>query len=256
LAEFAYNNSCHSVTGLTPFFANNGAHPDFGTSVLSASTSVAPNADEFAAMMQKINDMLTSQIVAAQDQQARYYDRKHEPMTFSVGDKVWLMAKNIKTRRPNKKLDHQRLGPFTIIMKRGLQSYRLDLPEAYKIHPVFHVSLLERYITNTIPGRVLPPPPPVEVDGDEEYEAEAILDSRKFRGQLQYLVKWSGYDDPNENTWEPAKHLLNAPLLLGEFHRAHPDKPGPPRYTKHRALAGARIVKGGNNCHDHSVASH
>jgi hypothetical protein len=35
-------------------------------------------------------------------------------------------------------------------------------------------------------------PPPVIVEGEEEYEVECIEDSRLFRRQFQYLVKWKG----------------------------------------------------------------
>ena len=44
------------------------------------------------------------------------------------------------------------------------------------IHPVFHVSQLEPAMPNTIPNRSQPPPPPVEVDGEPEYEITEILD--------------------------------------------------------------------------------
>jgi hypothetical protein len=33
---------------------------------------------------------------------------------------------------------------------------------------------------------------------------QEVLDSRIRRNQLQYLVKWTGYEQP---TWEPARNL-------------------------------------------------
>jgi len=57
-----------------------------------------------------------------------------------------------------------------------------------KIHLVFHVSLLEPYHTSTILGRICDPPPPIKVNGEQEYEMEDILDSKIFNHQLQYLV--------------------------------------------------------------------
>ena len=63
-----------------------------------------------------------------------------------------------------------------------------------KIHPVFHISLLEPYHKNDISERDKPLPPPVRVitkEGEhtEEWEVEEILKSRVRRGKLQYLVK-------------------------------------------------------------------
>jgi len=46
------------------------------------------------------------------------------------------------------------------------------------IHPVFHVSQLEPATLNTIPNHIQPPPPPVEVNGEPEYEISKILDSK------------------------------------------------------------------------------
>jgi hypothetical protein len=63
------------------------------------------------------------------------------------------------------------------------------------IHPVFHVSLLEPVRGDPMPGQRLPPPEPVIIDQEPEYEVEDVVDSRIFRRQLQYLIKWHGWDD-------------------------------------------------------------
>jgi len=57
-----------------------------------------------------------------------------------------------------------------------------------KIHPIFHVSLLDPYYKNTILGRILPPLLPIEVNNDWEYEVEEVLDSRIKRNHSEYLV--------------------------------------------------------------------
>lgn len=75
-------------------------------------------------------------------------------------------------------------------------------------------------------------PTPVQaVDGDEEWEVEQILDSKTYRGRLQYLVKWVGFDD-TENQWLSADDVANSPRLLDDFHHANPNKPCP-GWTKH-----------------------
>jgi hypothetical protein len=65
-------------------------------------------------------------------------------------------------------------------------------------------------------------PPPDLVQGEAEYEVEAVINHR-HQGRnraLQYLLKWKGYLDA-DNTWEPADQV-HAPLLINQYHKRHP----------------------------------
>ena len=100
------------------------------------------------------------------------------------------------------------------------------------VHPVFHVSQLEPAIPNTIPNHVQPPPPPVEIEGEPEYEIAEILDSKIDRCHrncnLLYLVCWLGYEGTDEETsWLLATELGHASDLVSDFHSRYPAKPGP-----------------------------
>jgi hypothetical protein len=227
LAEFALNNAHQPTINCSPFYANYGFHPTFTINPRSPSMSV-PAAKALADNLQSHHSDLIESIKSAQNHQARYYDAKHKRIEFSVGDKVWLSSLNIQTQRPSKKLDWKRLGPFTILERIGTQAYRLQLPPSIKIHPVFHVSLLEPHTSSTIPHRTQPPPPPVVVvDSSElEYEVEDILDSKYLRNRLFYLIKWKGYD-PSDNSWEPASSVKNSPRLVEAFHSKYPNRPKP-----------------------------
>ena len=55
---------------------------------------------------------------------------------------------------------------------------------------------------------------------DEEYEVEKVLDKRQKKGgQVEYLVKWKNYDDPDDNTWEPADNLKEAKNVIDKFEK-------------------------------------
>jgi len=225
LAEFAYNNSIHSTTKQTPFFANYGFHPRMNFSVPD---STAPAAHEFLSQLENQLTDLKHQLAITNAAMKRHVDTKRKiPPIFSAGEKVWLLRRNVKTTRPSDKLDHRRLGPFPIIERLSDVTYRLRLPPTMKIHNVFHVSLLEKFKISNNPSRHTPPPPPVQLADTVEYEVEQILDSRVFRNKLQYLIRWKGFSAAHD-TWEPAAHAQNAPKLRKAFHIANPTKPGSP----------------------------
>ena len=91
---------------------------------------------------------------------------------------MWLSLKNLYTDRPYKKLDNKILGPFKVIEKRGLL-YKLDLPNIIKVYPVFLVVLLFKDLDNALSRQVNEPSPPVNIEGELEYEVEEILALRK-----------------------------------------------------------------------------
>ena len=98
------------------------------------------------------------------------------------------------------------------LLKLLKKSFRLKLPSHFKIHNVFHVSLLKPYIDD---ARNSPPPLPVIVDGHEEYIPMKILKSNK-KG-TRFLVQWEGF--PIEQaTWDPRHHLSKVPELIEEFY--------------------------------------
>src|SRR6266850_2385780 len=135
---------------------------------------------------------------------------------YLKGQKVWLEGTNLHTTHPTAKLHPKHYGPFRIIEAIGMTTYRLELPAQWKIHNVFHGSLLLPYHETKEHGANFPEPAPELIEGQPEWEVEKILNSRRYRGKKQYLIKWKGYSDTH-NSWEP-KENVNAPLLLAAYH--------------------------------------
>ena len=232
LAEFAYNNAPNVTTGVSPFFANKGYNP--AISVYPERDLTSARAREYAVDLDELHAALRTTIAEAQVRYQRQADKHRLPAPdFKVGDQVYVRAEHIRSTRPSKKLSEKFLGPYTIIAQVGSHSFTLRLPDSMRaVHPVFHVSQLEPATPNSIPGRTQPPPPPVEVDGEPEYEISEILDSkidrRRRSCQLLYLVRWAGYEGTDEETsWILATELGHAQELVSDFHRTYPDKPGP-----------------------------
>ena len=102
-------------------------------------------------------------------------------------------------------------------------TYRLTLPEQWKIHLVFHIDLLTPYKETAFHGTNYTRPPPDLINNKEEYEVEQILDSR-MRGrnrQVQYLVKWVGYPN-SDNQWLDTDQLT-ANDAIREFKKRRPN---------------------------------
>ena len=232
LAEFAYNNSPNASTGVSPFFANKGYHPNI--SVHPERDLASQRARDFVVDLDELHRTLREQIALAQRRYQGPADaRRTPPPNLQVGDHVFVRSDHIRTTRPSKKLAEKFLGPFEVIAKPSRQSYTLRLPQHLRsIHPVFHVSQLEPQKPDVIPNRTQPPPPPIAVDGELEYEIAEVLDSkidnRRRTCKLLYLVRWSGYENTDEETsWVLATELEHAQEVVTDFHARYPSKPGP-----------------------------
>jgi hypothetical protein len=237
MAEFARNNSIHSSIGTTPFYANKGFNPTFDISV-PQEVSSSPSAQTRADNMRKVHDTMKERMKLAQEKMAKYFDKRHlTPPDFKVGDKVFLVGRNISTMRPAAKLDAKNYGPYPIKEKISDWAYRLELPDTMRVHDVFHVDLLEPSPDpSAITGRTTDPPGPVDTKIDlKEYEVEAITSSdwiptkRGRAPRLEYLVQWHGYKGrEDEFTWEPKDAVTSAEELLEQYHRRQPSAPGGP----------------------------
>ena len=204
-AEYAYNSTANETTGESPFMANYGYHPTIVREP-RGDTGKSPLAKMEVSELRLVHDRIREKI--NRQRQATTTTKTYQP-----GDKVYVKTKNIKTKRPSKKLDAKKIRPFQVVRNIKNTSYELKLPEEMRIHNTFHASLLEPSHSDT-PEQTEPTP----VEPDEEYEVERILEARKVSHgtKREYLVKWKGYTE-DENTWEPESNMTNCHDALAEF---------------------------------------
>ena len=177
-----------------PLFVAYNRHPknNFKHPIEVDPESNNPAAIAIVNNLHELREAIRKNMELAQNRMTKYYNRNviassKEPK-FKEGDWVMVNAKNIKTKRPSKKLDYKLRGKFMIKCLVGINAYELELPpSAGNIHPVFHISLLEPYHENTIPGRKEPTPPPIDLE-EEEYLVEKIKSSELKRERVFYLV--------------------------------------------------------------------
>ena len=189
--------------------------------------------------MQDIHQQAKQTLENTRESMKKYYDRKEtEQPSIMVGDLVMLNGKNIGTKLPSKKLSPKLYGPLKVLEKKGSRAYKPEISPRWKIHPVFHISLLEPRRASNRLNRETPHRDPEEIEGDLLCEVESIVKSeiisytRKVRGrnksikELRYFVKWKGWAE-DENTWEPPEGMQNAQEEVERFHRESPEMPGP-----------------------------
>lgn len=92
------------------------------------------------------------------------------------------------------------------------------------IHPVFHVSLLDRYKEPIACQQPSEPLLVIVEEEEEEYKVDRMLDSR-HRYIKSFNISFNMVDTTIYISWEPAEHLANSSELVEEFHREHLDKP-------------------------------
>jgi hypothetical protein len=179
---------------MLPFFANSAFHPRIRfESLFKISEPGIPDerdADRLSEAMKNILELLRDEMAFSQAIMISQTDRNRlSAPIFQPGDKVWLFTRNLKTRRPFKKLDWKNIGPFEIIEPIETRAYRLALPEIMKIHDIFHVNLLEPASTDPLPGQAISNLLPVEIDGEKKWEIKAILSSRVKYKKIYYIIR-------------------------------------------------------------------
>ena len=209
--EFTHNNRRHADRQKTPFELILGDSP---TSIpTSFEYSKYPTIEE--KMKRLVNDRQEA-LAAHELAKTRMMTRKKNVfIPFRQGQMVWLDTRNMKMPY-HKKIGPKREGPFEIEEVLGPVTYRLKLPDNWKVHNVFHAILLKPYEENEIHGKNFSLPPPEIVDGEESYEVETILKHRKRGRGYQYLVKWTGYPI-TEASWEPENSFNNDGNLLHAY---------------------------------------
>jgi hypothetical protein len=220
LAEFAINDSTNPSTGYSPFYLSYGQHPN--TALDLTTDAMVPKAQDF---LQDMSDALThakTKLQEAHAHQAVQANMKRRDITFKVGDKVALSTANLRLPSTmTKKLAPTYIGPLTVTKVINPVAYKLKLPATLRIHPVFHVSLLQPWRSNQeFPAHhdIQCHPPPV-VPEDEQYAVEALLDKRiTARGAVEYLVRWQGYG-PEDDLWRPSRDIEQS--LITAYEATH-----------------------------------
>ena len=214
--ELAINSLPNQSTGFSPFFLNYGYEPVTPVQLVKGNEEIKTESiGSFVRRITSIWELARDNLKRSVNLQAKYYDKKHRSVEFDEGEMVLLSSRNLKMKGIPGKLKKRFVGPFKIEQRIGQQAYKLSLPDSWKIHPVFHVSLLKSWHTASLQEDEEPIDDDLELE-EPYYEIEKILRWRKVkRGRRvlkEYLVLWKDYP-VSEASWIRAEQFSNPDQL-------------------------------------------
>ncbi|CAM8954215.1 unnamed protein product [Rhodiola kirilowii] len=180
-AEYSYNKAFHSSIGHTPYEVVYGRPPPNLLDYVPGTTTLPA-----------VEELLTNLDQLLQDLKGNLPYRQN----------------SLRSRGTNK-LARRFYGPFEVLERIGPVAYRLKLPSTARIHNVFHIALLRRFVGN--PATINPHFPAQLEDLRPNLTPADILGSRHIKvpngWKTQWLIKWKDLST-TEATWEFKDEIL------------------------------------------------
>ncbi|KAM9995061.1 hypothetical protein ACTFIY_001261 [Dictyostelium cf. discoideum] len=209
LIEFAMNSSMSKSTKMSPFQIVYGFNPPTPVNHFNSLTKTR-------IPMSNIKKIVRDNILDAQINAQKYYNRGRGDVIFVVGEKVMVKRKFFQTNLSkdliSHKLESKNCGPFIITAIHG-NNVTLDLVGYPKKHNVFNKDQIVKLYEDTEWLREeISMPEPEEMD-EASFEVESILNHDKVK--KMYLVKFKGYPEPEwikevDTDCEELKKQLNS----------------------------------------------
>ena len=90
-----------------------------------------------------------------------------------------------KKAKKDNKISSKHYGPYKVLQNIGTMAYKLELPAFFRVHPIFHVSCLNKVIGDKIPVQTIFPE--IDEEGKIILEPEAVMETRTRQLQNRYF---------------------------------------------------------------------
>ena len=239
MIEFAYNNNKHAFTQMSSFETMQKYTSRMFFEKSANFKAKSKSAKKHVEKLIELMKVLKVNLAHAQKQQVKYKNAKTKLKNFDVKSYVNVNEKNIRIKR-NKKLEWKFFESFKMLDTIENQTYRLDIFKRWRIHDVFHVSLLEKIVFKRKEKASLKftyQSNDIDIEEDEKltnekFWVEIILNNKIYKedqisnksyseSELYYLVQWENYEKHIWKSVAVIKHLRN---MLRKFHMKNSKK--------------------------------
>ena len=146
--------------------------------------------EEHIGNQQEVLKLMKENLVIAQSRMKQKVDQHHNENEFEVGDLVFLRLQPykhmyLKQQKKDTKLAPKYYGPYKILQSIGSMGYKLELPPSSRVHLVFYVSCLEKFIDNKILVQTISPK--INEEGKIILDLETILETRIKQLRIKQL---------------------------------------------------------------------
>ncbi|KAL1197121.1 hypothetical protein V5N11_002000 [Cardamine amara subsp. amara] len=223
IAQFSYNLQRSEATGKSPFELATGQQPVTPhVLAITHNETRSPEAQKMPKTWEDHADFARICLEKSRKRMKKWADEKRHPLEFKIGDQVLvkLFPQQFKILQSmHKGLIRRYEGPFVVMAKVGKVSYKLDLPDTLKIHPVFHVSMLKQYhedIKDQSRRHSTRAPPIMTKSYDKEIGevlSSKVVRKRGVPRQTHFLIKWEGLQileatwEREDDLWQFKEHL-------------------------------------------------
>ena len=176
MAQLALSSKHFDTTKVTSFYANFGRESNL---LNFRQSEVLTDAAEKQIKTLRI---VHNNIMRMQQHFFKYVNKKRKiaPL-LKKRNKVYLLTKNLKTKKSSKKLNHVKVGPFFIRKIKRLKTYELNLFKKIRVFSIFDISLLKSADLSTSIQKAFH----FESNEEKIYTMKKILEKKN----QQYLIK-------------------------------------------------------------------
>ncbi len=231
MIEFSDNVNTFLIISMTSFYFNKEFHSRMSFNSDTTDYEITHErietrkADDIVIWMKELLNFNRQQLEKTKLIIEAQINKHRRDVIYEIDDQVWLSFRNVKIMRSCKNLKDKQLNLYSIIVK-VKTFYHLCLFTSMKhIHSMFSSKLLRLYSEDSLSEQHSESLRSITIKDNEHWKIDDILNFRRYRGRIQYKVKWKDLDRNDEWYYVNKEKFNDSEKVLNEFYRLYSSKP-------------------------------